>query len=199
MIKVWPNIFNKTEPTRTWREGNKDSRSGIQNNIYTLPRLFQGQLPSAKEDLADTTVAHGVRIDPTNTLIWWRHSPCSTSRTSQTLWTIPTSALCKCWCLKPREGQKDCSTCRLGRQERLRPDLLFFSCLSVKDAKGTIGTICLGSKDTMKYRCYALCWDPDFKKHNDILRRQTAACWQFILRAQVGDRAWTTRRTWQNL
>lgn len=59
--------------------------------------------------------------------------------------------------IKPREGQKDCPICRLERQEKLRPDLLFFSCLSVKDTTGTVGTICLGSKDTIKYRCYALC------------------------------------------
>lgn len=69
MIKVWPNIFNKTEPTRTLRRGNKDSRSDIQNNIYTSSRLFRGQLPSAKEDLADTTVAHGVQTGPTNLLL----------------------------------------------------------------------------------------------------------------------------------
>lgn len=64
MIKVWPNIFNKTEPTRTSRKGNKDSRSDIQNSIYTSSRLFRGQLPSAKEDLADTAVAMGSKLAP---------------------------------------------------------------------------------------------------------------------------------------
>lgn len=69
MIKVWPNIFNKTEPTRTLGKGNKDSRSDIQNSIYTSSRLFRGQLPSAKEDLADTAVAHEVQTGPTNLLM----------------------------------------------------------------------------------------------------------------------------------
>lgn len=61
--------LNQQEP------GEKGTRTGDQE--YRTTRLFQGQLPSAKEDLADTTVAHGVRIDPTNTLMWWHHSPCS--------------------------------------------------------------------------------------------------------------------------
>lgn len=78
----------------------------------------------------------------------------------------------KCGCLKPREGQKDCSACRLGRQGKLRPDLLFLwdNGHNLRKIQGHDKTQMLSNG-----------LGPGPHKTQSILRRQTAAHWQLVL------------------